>query len=244
MLSFRNFREVSVMICALLFGIAVYVLGATGLSIPLLGCVVAWMLAELIASQVVVRSPTNIWDLQRKLMQASSQQLPTTPTITRGSLTYYALTMEEMAETGLALTKWASTDKPQNAGPYPIHPALAAAVYQINGIQRRMEEDCIELRTMLERVPKNWSYSLSKADAEELLDGVVDTTVTIAGLGLSSGLPAAEGYEEVQASNWSKRNPTTGLIDLDPSGKWIKGTGYRPPNLQGVLEYQWRSERD
>ena len=154
MLSFRNFREVSVVISTLLFCMVVYALGISGLSLGTLGCVVMWLVSELVSSAVYVKESTNIWNLQRKLMQASDQQLPANPTITRGSLTYFALTMEELAETGSALTRWASTNKPENAGPYPIHPALASAVYQINSIHRRMLEDSKELREMLKLLPR------------------------------------------------------------------------------------------
>jgi hypothetical protein len=63
----------------------------------------------------------------------------------------------------------------------------------------------------------------------------------IAGLAASSGLPAAAGCVEVATSNLSKANPSTGVIDVDPSGKWIKGANYVAPNLGRVIDAHVRA---
>jgi hypothetical protein len=84
------------------------------------------------------------------------------------------------------------------------------------------------------------SIPISPTLARELLDGTTDTMVVVAGMSITAGLPGPTAYVEVVGSNLSKANPDSGKIDLDLSGKWIKGRDFVKPDLTKVLANQER----
>lgn len=245
MFSFRNFREAGIGISAMLAAALIVALGVYGMdavhSYAFWFFVLVFLLLEVLLQYTTVAEPQDIWVPQWRLMKISDQKLPTIPTITRDSLMYFAITMEELGETGQALTSWART--PGSEYVPGVHrffhdKNLEAAILRLRVLGADLRTSSKELRGLLEKVDPEWCRSLSKEEATELLDGVTDVAVTTAGLGLASGLPAAAAYAEVQRSNHSKANLQTGLIDKDPSGKWIKGPSYTPPDLGKVLEDQ------
>lgn len=178
----------------------------------------------------------DIWEFQETLMDASCQRRPIVPYLTEGSLLYVALTLEELAETLEAFG--ATMSRPSSA-----HHHLGALPSKTNMLRKLLHAESVHIRDELSRVG-TFSLPMTRTEAALALDGVTDTAVTLAGLGLSSGLPVRAGYVEVAESNLSKRNPDTLKIEKDLSGKWVKGKDYRPPNLEAVLESAWPSDEE
>ena len=196
--------------------------------------VVAWAVLLLVAAILVLgfaritgATAVDVWESQEVLMRASGQVIPGSPTLTEGSVLYVALTVEELGEAcanmALVLSR-RTADKHAVA----LHTVLRS-------LATRLAEDANQLRRHVARAGK-MCIPLSRYEAAELLDDVTDTAVTVAGMGLATGLPVRAGYVEVASSNLSKRNPDTLVIDKDSSGKWIKGSQYRPPNLAAVID--------
>lgn len=179
------------------------------------------------------------WDYQTALMKASDQPLPDLPCASHGSILYYALILEELAEAGRPLLKamQRSIADPKTAGEEIILGKLASVI-------SRMDESATFIKGALKTTP-GFSYSLSLDEAIELLDGVTDVQVVNSGFGLASGLPVQDAYIEVVSSNLSKVNPKTKKIDKTLDGKWIKGSEYRLPNLNAVLQrhLEYRAKR-
>lgn len=177
---------------------------------------------------------TDPWELQRMLMGASGQELPSKPEINKTSLLYWALMLEEMSETGygvltVLLREWTMNN--------PIVDDLSDSR---RVIQLMVESQCsqmhhgsIRLRKTLEDLPEFHTLML-RDEAKEVLDGTTDNAVVNAGFCLASGMPGSEAYAETVNSNLSKRNDD-GVIDKTPDGKWIKSHNYKAPDLDKVL---------
>lgn len=194
-------------------------------------------LAAVILFLMVLREPRepeqlDVWAMHRRVMAASGQGLPMTPTLSHGFLLYLALTAEELAETfDASLTTMMARPLSLSAD----HQIIELTSEMID-IRDAMQQGAVRMRQKLARItPAAISYTLTAADAAAILDGVSDVMVTTAGMAESAGLPGMAAYVEVQTSNWSKTNPSTGVIDKTPDGKWIKGVNYRPPNLAAVV---------
>lgn len=185
----------------------------------------------------------DIWSFQEDLMKASDQEIPPGPRINKNVLLYLALMAEELGETAAAVRKelelylivsdmefeaLSEEEQHQLVALRQVHDQLNAIV--------RLQDLADSIRGHLTYVSDGWWLRPTRQGAEDMLDGVTDVAVVTAGLGLAAGLPAREGYHEVGASNLSKANPVTGKIDKDPSGKWIKGSQYKAPDLGTVLE--------
>lgn len=170
--------------------------------------------------------PVDVWSQQRRIMEMSGQRTPDAPEINETAFLYVALTLEELAETSAQLAETL-----QRVAPY------SSLGDHTKRLATWMTAQSTDLRTVVAKTNK-FSLPISRDEAVEILDGTTDTMVTTAGLGVALGLPCAEGYVEVQDSNASKANPDTGVIDKEPSGKWIKGPKYRKPDLQAVLDRQ------
>ena len=81
---------------------------------------------------------------------------------------------------------------------------------------------------------------VSLANRTTLLDSDIDSIYVSIGAALASGADVEGAWKEVQASNMSKLNPLTGLMDKDDNGKGVKGSAYFPPQLshftnEGIL---------
>lgn len=127
--------------------------------------------------------------------------------------------MEELAETLQA------ADKVLSGTTYGQHLDIPAAGL-LHSSQR--------IRQSLKLNPQVY-IPLTGDQAVELLDGTTDIAVTNCGFCVATGLPGGAAYREVARSNLSKVNPETGVIDKTPDGKWIKGSGFTPPDLAKVL---------
>lgn len=242
MFSFRNIREALVVLSALMFAGLVVTLGATGVSVfssPLWwACVVLFILMEAGLATMVSHDPVDPWECQRTLMRMSYQSTPGVPTMTRDTLTYFALCLEEVAELGQALTRWSLPwTRPGLSEPSPFSDRhLGTVLMQIGVASQRAAEDANTIRRYVEKVDKGWFRSLPRDEAKEVLDGATDLAVVTCGMCVATGLPGAAAYTEVVNSNLSKADPVTNRIDKDASGKWIKGPAYVKPDLDKVLD--------
>lgn len=72
---------------------------------------------------------------------------------------------------------------------------------------------------------------IQNVDRKELLDSDIDSTYVSIGAALASGADVDGAWNEIQGSNMSKANPTTGLMDKDENGKVKKGSAYFAPDL-------------
>lgn len=171
----------------------------------------------------------NPWEMQRALMQMSDQVQPHYAVLSKNSIMYAALILEEAAELireGM-LPAIQRTQNDMDLLP-TIHRLLDVTSDQ-------MLVTSLDVRRMLETLP-DFAVALTASEAIGALDGTTDLTVVNCGYALASGLPGAEAYAEVTASNLSKCNPDTGKIDKTPDGKWIKGRNFAKPDLDSLLE--------
>lgn len=205
----------------------------------LLGVMVLTALLLFVVIAITVgddQEEVDIWAPQETLMRASGQVVPSAPEITETTLLYVALTLEELAETIEVITAaMARTDCTQgHTFSKNLFPSLVA-------LHRDLHAESSTLRRHLAHSSKAFTIPVTRDQARHLLDGVTDVAVTVAGMGLASGLPVRAAYKIIAASNLSKRNPVTGYIDKDPTGKWIKGENYTPPtaDLNRLVDQCW-----
>lgn len=240
MFSITNLRDAGRMLSAMCFGALLVSFGFAGLHALNDWFVVCMGVTVLVLEETVYlfdkNHPRDPWALQRRIMDISDQHQPQTPQLNKSALMYWALVAEELSETGEAMASTTFAGKPP-AGIYQI-------LLHLSRSSHHLRQASLELRDRLQGVDDNWAAMLEPNDAEAILDGVSDMAVTVFGLSIAAGLPGSQAYEEVQASNLSKRNPITGLIERDPSGKWIKGSGYQPPDLSMVLKKAYDKARD
>jgi hypothetical protein len=191
----------------------------------------AVLLAEKLTEEIAKSSTVNPWKSQLMLMLKSAQQVPAAPAITKGSILYGALVLEEVGETLMGLA----------TGVEEISMGKGSELYDVSiafvKIARAMQLQAITIRKQLAETSELPIVKMvSKDVAREILDGVTDIHVVVAGLGIACGLPGQAAYDRVATSNLSKANPVTGVIDKDAGGKWIKGPNYAAPDLDSLLE--------
>ena len=68
-------------------------------------------------------------------------------------------------------------------------------------------------------------------DLPEFADGLVDLTWVVLGTAVVAGLPFNELWEEVKRANMAKADGK-----LDGSGKLMKPPGWKPPDIESILE--------
>ncbi len=180
------------------------------------------------------------WEFQRALMVASGQLLPAFPTLNNGVLLYAALQMEELGETFEALANPLTNMIAQAHFGDTTLTSNGKDISALMVVQLILRDHAHTLQTSAKRVREllqefHVDIPLTTEEAAEILDGATDVVVTNAGFVLSAGLPGALAYREVGCSNLSKVNPTTGVIDKTPDGKWIKGAEYFKPDLARVI---------
>jgi hypothetical protein len=186
-------------------------------------------------------SDVDPWKIQHKIMRKSGQPTPDVIRVNKYTITYLALTFEELAETiapvcdalargcGLTILGDRPTTSSRTAGAVAVHQMLRNMGQDLSSLSR-------SLRAANERLPESFGVPMTRLEAKSFADGVTDTTVTVCGLAIASGVPGGPCYETVGLSNLSKADPITGLILKDASGKWIKGPNYVPPNIERVLD--------
>lgn len=173
----------------------------------------------------------NPWAAQRQLMVISGQFMadPSRPGLSLPFFRYMAMILEELAET-ITATEEALQETPADY-------RMTLAQVALNQLVPRMHDAGKILRDLAAsasgELPQTWTPPLRQL--AQVLDGLTDLAVVVTGATITAGLPGPEAYAEVMLSNLSKADPRTGLIDVDPSGKWIKGPHYRAPDLERLL---------
>lgn len=168
------------------------------------------------------------WEMQHKLMEISNQTIPDKYEVNNTSILYAALILEEVSELMEGLEKVFDDISSQSSTTH-------SGLYDIIRSARQLTHDhSLEIRDELKIIP-TFSIVLTSDEAIELADATTDITVVNCGFAIASGIEGNACYQDVAGSNLSKANPETGVIDKDPSGKWIKGVDYKEPNLKKVL---------
>lgn len=165
-------------------------------------------------------------------MAMSGQQMPDRPAVTLGTMTYLALIMEELGETMEAVHDAVLNEDTDDAT------AMYSVAVQLVQMRKVLKAYSLSLRSIVSShsaLLKKVHVPLNARHAQAIADGFTDLVVVAAGGAISTGIPGAECYEQVVQSNISKANPVTGRIDLDPSGKWIKGPNWKEADLAGLL---------
>lgn len=175
------------------------------------------------------------WRMQADLMRASGQRMPEFPSLNETGVLYWALLLEEAAETGSAVaTALHQAWLRSTLAGGPVNVQREHMIEVMLGASERMDTDSKAIRSYLASIG-SFDVAMSLEEAVQVLDGTTDTQVVNSGFAIACGLPGADGYVEVAGSNLSKRFED-GTIHKDPSGKWLKGPAYRAPNLDGVLK--------
>lgn len=188
-------------------------------------------------------SDVDPWAIQKKIMRKSGQPAPDVAQVNKYTITYLALTFEELAETiapvcdalarGCGIARlpgdYQAAWQAQTPHSKAVHQMLRNIGTDLASLSR-------SLRTANERMPESFYVPMTRVEAKDFADGVTDTSVVVCGLTIASGIPGGPCYETVGLSNLSKADPITGLILKDSSGKWIKGPNYVPPNIERVLD--------
>ena len=165
------------------------------------------------------------WEMQHKLMEISNQTIPNKYEINNTSILYAALILEEVSELMEGLEKVLDRD---DRSKYDFLFDMVSHSRQFNHeMSLKVREELKELGSF--RLP------VTKEELIELADATTDITVVNCGFAVATGIDGDACYQDVAGSNLSKANPETGVIDKDPSGKWIKGVNYKEPNLKKVL---------
>lgn len=101
-----------------------------------------------------------------------------------------------------------------------------------------VEHDTIsKFKNIIEHL-KRGSYDnlVANADRIALLDSAVDVTYVGIGCGLAQGVDMEAAFAEVQRSNMSKVDSTTGTMLRDTNGKVTKPASYSAPDLASFVK--------
>lgn len=120
----------------------------------------------------------------------------------------------------------------------PTKPTMPDAAIRV-GRARLIFEECMETIEALgcELVLLNGEFVvrndwLKQPSMVETIDGCIDISVVTIGTLSALGVPDQPFLEEVDAANLRKFE---GDAHIDQHGKWIKPTGFKPPDIEGVL---------
>lgn len=239
----RNIRDVFLVtftvagIAALLF-VSGIIAGKLPLWSPYIAPALALLLGLAIGVSVLAQMEARIdpWDAQRDIMRMSSQPTPERMMLTKHSFMYLGLTIEEVQETMMPMMEAALAHHWQYAH-HAVDGRHSEALYlTLKAVIPELIKIDAQIKRTLARVPEDFVIEVTAEEAIEIADGATDMMVVGAGFAIASGVPGAPCFADVDDSNHSKANPLTGNIDLDATGKWIKGPNYRKPNLRQVLE--------
>lgn len=205
----------------------------------LLGAFLFFVVIGVLLFASFLNSPRDPWAMQRDLMLRSNQKMPTSPELNNTSLLYYALILEDSAKLGVAIAEaLAESNTTRNlghaTGPIWIDDAM---IHKIIAVAEVMDTNSKRIRKMTE-AHGTFVVEMNRAATKKVLDGTTDIAVVNSGFSVGSGLPGGEAYSEVYSSNRSKANPDTGMIDKTSDGKWIKGSNYKEPDYDYLLDFQ------
>jgi predicted HAD superfamily Cof-like phosphohydrolase len=89
---------------------------------------------------------------------------------------------------------------------------------------------------LLDEEFREYMQAESENDITEIADALGDIIYVALGTALAYGIPADRVLREIHRSNMTKVDPVTGKMPRRADGKIIKGPGYQPPDIAGVLE--------
>ena len=161
----------------------------------------------------------DIWEQQQELMQAAEKALPMAPAVTRDTVLYMAMLVEQTAD---LITTYRRIHGPGSGLPSVM-------------LMYRLAADLFGWSCQLKA---EYQEPIPPAAASLLLHDVSMLAIITAGLGLSAGLPSRSAFEEMIRSKLSAANPTTHRIDKDAQGLPVKGSAWSPPDFMKVLEQQ------
>ena len=78
--------------------------------------------------------------------------------------------------------------------------------------------------------------ALQSGDLVSLADGIADLIYVAIGIAHEFGLPLAEVWRRVHASNMAKVDPKTGKVRRRSDGKVLKPDGWIAPDVAGAIE--------
>lgn len=185
------------------------------------------------------------WAKQAFLVQLARQPLPTSMGVNATTILYAALIVEEAGELLDALAGCISNalggslpaDGLAGSALDDVGARIASMAPVLESFAGKVRADLAHLHAVYPDfcwTPKEHD-DVQRAHIVAVADAFTDLHVVTAGGELSAGIDGELCYQEVFDSNLSKRNPETGWIDTDASGKWIKGRFYKAPNLEAVL---------
>lgn len=181
-------------------------------------------------------SVVDPWFLQERLMCISGQFIAGRPQLNSTGILYVALVLEEVGELCSDMAD----------AIFKICPSMFDAVLILRRQSDLAGNAAIRIRDIVakrtESVVGSDRAEYPARDMEDIksifvpiADSLADIMVVTAGASIAMGLKGDQCFSEVSGSNLSKANPITGIIDKDPSGKWIKGVDYVAPDLVGIL---------
>jgi predicted HAD superfamily Cof-like phosphohydrolase len=89
--------------------------------------------------------------------------------------------------------------------------------------------------TLIQEEVSELMDAMTKKDAVEQLDALIDILVVTAGAVHSLGVDAPGAWKEVMRSNFAKVDPRTGQVRRREDGKILKPANWEPPRLAGYL---------
>lgn len=92
----------------------------------------------------------------------------------------------------------------------------------------------LRLKLHYEEAVQELDDAFIERDLVKIADSIADSLVVILGTACACGIDITPIFDEIMKSNWSKVEG--GYVRED--GKWMKGVGYVPPNIEPLLDAQ------
>jgi predicted HAD superfamily Cof-like phosphohydrolase len=97
------------------------------------------------------------------------------------------------------------------------------------------EARCKLRRHLLMEEFDEFTRALEARNMTECADALADIIYVAIGTALELGIPLAECWDEVQASNMAKIDPVTGKVVRREDGKILKPKGWQAPDIEGII---------
>lgn len=97
--------------------------------------------------------------------------------------------------------------------------------------------DRVELRiSLLQEELDEFIDAAQKRNITEVADALADIIYVAVGAALEFGIPLADVWAEVQASNMMKCDLKTGKVVRRKDGKILKPDGWKPPDIESIIQ--------
>lgn len=104
--------------------------------------------------------------------------------------------------------------------------------YVAEGLQSEKEDPRMMRAHLLIEELGETIKAMACGNVVDTLDGLADLTYVVLGTAVAFGLPLAEAFDEVHASNMTKQRQT---MDANGHRLRMKGPDYRPPDIKRIL---------